>query len=241
MWLNCFQQLLPQLNANSCGLKLLGWLFYFVIFWLVQREEKLCMLQIKWVRYKGKAAGLDRCILNIFLGEGKWNYLSWHWWEEKERFVFGVDIVHPYCSISCLLLISSSRSVFPSQFHDFSNTIQLVSVCFLSVQCGLCENGSNKQYPVLLSCSIQPLCVSEDGFRSTFLLPADFLGSLFATSFFPSHSSCSLLDGTTLLSANDIRSLMRYCCFPLWKNYFRHIALYVNHLLPDKWSKRFEQ
>lgn len=174
------------------------------------------MLQIKWVWYKGKSL-LAHCILNIFPDKRKWNYLSWHWWEEKERFVFGVDIVHPYYSIFCLLLISSSQFLFfPSQFHDLSNTIQLVSVRFLSVQCGLCENGSNKQYLVLLSCSIQPLCVNEDGFKNTFLLPADFLGSLFATSFFPSHSSCSLLDGTTLRSANDIRSLMRYCSLPLW-------------------------
>lgn len=171
MWLNCFSCWTPtawskQLWSEVTWLE--TWLFYFVIFWLVQREEKLCMLQIKWARYKGKAAGFDHCILNIFLGEGKWNYLSWHWWGE-ERFVFGVDIVHPYCSISCLLLISSSLFLFfPWQFHDFSNTIQLVSVCFLSVQCGLCENGSNKQYLVLLSCSIQPLCVSEDAFKSTF-------------------------------------------------------------------------
>lgn len=46
-----------------------------------------------------------------------------------------------------------------------------------------------------------------------FVLPANFLGLTFCCFFSPSASS--LLDGTTLLSANLNRSLMRYCCL-IW-------------------------
>lgn len=46
-----------------------------------------------------------------------------------------------------------------------------------------------------------------------FVLPANFLGLTFCCFFSP--SAYSLLDGTTLLSANHNRSLMRYCCL-IW-------------------------
>lgn len=220
MWLNCVswwtttawsKQLWSEVTRVET------WLFYFVIFWLVQREEKLCMLQIKWVRYKGKAAGLNHCILNIFLEEGKWNFLSWHWWQEKERFVFGVDIVHFYCSISCLLLISSSQFLFFSFTDSWFVKYHTTSFCMIFVSTmwivKMAPIGNILSYfQVHYNHYVLVKMVS----KTLFLLPADFLGSLFATSFFPSHSSCSLLDGTTLLSANDIRNLMRYCCFPLW-------------------------
>lgn len=94
-------------------------------------------------------------------------------------------------------------------FHLIQHPHTCASVKKVSVSVDCVNLPKFKPHVVLPCREFKSLCVSLEGFWKASLLPAGFLGWLFAASFLPPHSS-SLSDGTARLSANDIRSLMRY-------------------------------